>query len=235
MQVRALTTGARRTAEELGRAFAGVPVLTSGGSSIHDRVDGGARVVVSTPGAEPIADGGYGAAIVLDTWAQLDRFDLRVDENAVRRWMAIGALIRARHDGGAMVIVADASLSPVQAVIRWDPVGFAAHELGNRVELGFPPAVTMASIDGDTASINAFTDLIELPSGADVLGPVPLPPGVRPPAGVPDGAEIERILVRTDRRHGRELTAALTEAQVRRNTHHETGPIRVQVDPPTIG
>ena len=234
-QVRALTTGARRTAEELGRAFAGVPVLTSGGSSIHDRVDGGARVVVSTPGAEPVADGGYGAAIVLDTWAQLDRFDLRVDENAVRRWMAIGALIRARHEGGAMVIVADASLSPVQAVIRWDPVGFAAHELGNRVELGFPPAVTMASIDGDTASINAFTDLIELPAGADVLGPVPLPPGVRPPAGVPDGAEIERILVRTDRRHGRELTAALTEAQVRRNTHHETGPIRVQVDPPTIG
>ena len=33
----------------------------------------------------------------------------------------------------------------------------------------------------------------------------------------------------------RELTAALTEAQVRRNTHHETGAVRVQVDPPTIG
>ena len=31
--MRALITGARRTAEELGRAFRGVPVLTSGGSS----------------------------------------------------------------------------------------------------------------------------------------------------------------------------------------------------------
>ena len=233
--VRALTTGARRTAEELGRAFAGVPVLTSGGSSIVDHIDDGARVVVSTPGAEPVAERGYGAAVVLDTWAQLDRFDLRVDENAVRRWMSVGALIRPRGDGGAMVIVADAALTPVQAVIRWDPVGFAAHELANRVELGFPPAVTMASIDGDTASVNAFTDLIELPEGADVLGPVPLPAGVRPPAGVPEGAELERLLVRTDRRHGRQLTAALTEAQVRRNTHHETGAVRVQVDPPTIG
>ncbi|MGV9824868.1 MULTISPECIES: primosomal protein N' [unclassified Gordonia (in: high G+C Gram-positive bacteria)] len=241
--VRALTTGARRTAEELGRAFAGVPVLTSGGAAVADRVDAGARVVVATPGAEPVADGGYGAAVVLDTWAQLDRADLRVDEDAVRRWMAVGALVRPRGQGGAMVIVADAALAPVQAVIRWDPVGFASTELARRVESGFPPAVTMASIDGPAPLVMSFVDTIDLPEGADVLGPVPLPPGVRPPAGSDDweaddadfDGEVERILVRSDRRVGRELAQALGAAQIRRNTAHRTGPLRVQVDPPTIG
>lgn len=235
--VRALTLGARRTAEELGRAFAGVPVVTSGGSTVIDEVPAGKRVVVATPGAEPMAPGGYGAAVILDTWAQLDRADLRAGEDAVRRWLAIGAQVRSRRDGGALVIVADSSLPAVQAVIRWDPVGFAVTELDHRTELGFPPAVTMASVDGPAESVNTFMDLLDLPSGADVLGPVPLPDGVRPPPGSDeeDLGEIERLLVRTDRRHGRDLARALAAAQVHRNAARQTGPIRVQVDPPTIG
>lgn len=239
-EVRALTTGASRTAEELGRAFAGVPVLTSGGASIVDDVPQGARVVVATPGAEPVAAQQYGAAIVLDTWAQLDRADLRVDENAVRRWMAVGALVRPHGDGGTLVIVADAALVPVQALIRWDPVGFADLQLRQRAELGFPPAVTMAAVDGSSRTIAAFVASLELPTDGETLGPVPLPDGVRPPAGSADhddrgGDELERMLVRVDRARGRELAAALTSAQIRRSTHHDTGPIRVQVDPPTIG
>ncbi|WP_082207423.1 primosomal protein N' [Gordonia polyisoprenivorans] len=243
-RVRALTVGARRTAEELGRAFAGAPVVTSGGTGVVDEVEPGPRVVVATPGAEPVAPGGYGAAVILDTWAQLDRADLRAEEDAVRRWMAVGALVRARRQGGTMVIVADSTLHPVQALIRWDPVGFAETELGRRVELGFPPAVTMASIDGPAELVTGFVDQIELPDGADTLGPVPLPDGVRPPAGSadwdrPDGHgapdEIERILIRTDRRQGRRLAEALRAAHIRRNAQRETGPIRVQVDPPTIG
>ncbi len=239
-EVRALTTGAGRTAEELGRAFAGVPVVTSGGGSIVDDVPDGARVVVATPGAEPVAPQGYGAAVILDTWAQLDRADLRVDENAVRRWMAVGALVRPHAQGGSLVIVADASLAPVQALIRWDPVGFADITLHERAELGFPPAVTMAAIDGASRTIATFVESLDLPGGGETLGPVPLPDGVRPPAGSAEhgdraGDDIERVLVRVDRARGRELAAALTAAQIRRSTHHDTGPIRVQIDPPTIG
>ncbi|AZG44289.1 primosomal protein N' [Gordonia insulae] len=236
-EVRALTTGARRTAEELGRAFPGVPITTSGGASVVDEIETGARIVVATPGAEPIAADGYGAAVVLDTWAQLDRADLRAGEEAVRRWMAVGSLVRPHASGGALVIVADAGLGPVQALIRWDPVGFAEQELDQRAQLGFPPAVTMASIDGAPATVSAFVDAVELPDGGERLGPVPLPPGVRPPAGSGDdiGDDAERVLLRVDRRAGRRLAAALVAAQITRNTRHETGPIRVQVDPPTIG
>ncbi|MEE4022968.1 primosomal protein N' [Gordonia sp. PKS22-38] len=236
-EVRALTTGARRTAEELSRAFSEVPITTSGGATISADVDGGARIVVATPGAEPRAEGGYGAAVLLDTWAQLDRADLRAAEDAVRRWMAVGSLVRAHEDGGTLVIVADAALTPVQAMIRWDPVGFADQELAQRVELGFPPAVTMASVDGTARTVSAFVESVELPDGGQMLGPVPLPPGVRPPAGSGEAldGDVERVLLRVPRRDGRLLAESLVAAQVRRNAQHETGPIRVQVDPPTIG
>lgn len=236
-KVRALSTGARRTAEELGRAFPGVAVLTSGGDKIVDTIDAGARVVVSTPGAEPVAADGYGAVVLLDTWAQLDRTELRAGEEAVRRWMSAGMLVRPHGRGGALVIVADAGLAPVQAMIRWDPVGFAEEELRQRTELGFPPAVTMASIDGAGPAIVAFSETVNLPDGGEVLGPVALPAGVRLPPGL-DRDEIsdpQRILLKCKRSQGRELAAALHAAQVSRNAQHESAPIRVQMDPPTIG
>ncbi|WP_040517723.1 primosomal protein N' [Gordonia neofelifaecis] len=234
--VRALMVGDRRTAEELGRAFRGVPIVTSSGDKIVDEVPAGARVVIATPGAAPHAPGGYGAAVVLDTWAQLDREDLRAAEEAVRAWMAVGTLVRSREDGGRMVIVADASESPVQALIRWDPVGFAAIELSHRLELKFPPAVTMASVDGPPAAVAAFLDLLDMPPGAETLGPVPLPAGVRRPAGLDDSGPADRMLLRTPRVAGRALAEALRAAQALRNARHDdTAGIRVQVDPPTIG
>lgn len=234
--VRALMVGDKRTAEELGRAFPGVPVVTSGGDKIVDDLPEGPRVVVATPGAAPSAPGGYGAAVLLDTWAQLDREDLRAAEESVRAWMSVAALVRPHGDGGAVVIVAEAAHPAVQALIRWDPVGFAAGELESRAVLGFPPAVTMASIDGAPAAVAAFLDLLRLPDRAQLLGPVPLPSGVRRPAGVDEAADVERVLVRTERARGRELADALRAAQVLRHARHEdTAGIRVQVDPPTIG
>ena len=59
-----------------------------------------AAVVVATPGAEPVADGGYGAALLLDGWAMLSRADLRAGEEALRRWLNAAAL-RQRDTFGA--------------------------------------------------------------------------------------------------------------------------------------
>ncbi|MBJ7288597.1 primosomal protein N' [Williamsia sp.] len=236
--LRALTSGSRRTAEELGKAFAGVPVITSGGDHMVDTVPTGARVVVSTPGAEPVAEGGYGAAVLLDTWAQMDRPDLRAGEQTLRRWFAAITLVRSASDNGTAVIVADAGIPVVQAAIRFDAVGFAVDEVRQRAELGLPPAVTMASVDGAATSIAAFADSVALPSTGEVLGPVDLPPDARPPAGsdrTTDGGDVARILLRVNRSEGRELVRALRDAQIARTTHHDAGALRVQVDPPTIG
>ena len=97
--LRALVTGATRTAEELGRAFPAVPVRTSGGSRVLASVPATPAVVVATPGAEPVADGGYAAAVLLDGWALLGRASLRAAEEALRRWMNAAALVRPGPGG----------------------------------------------------------------------------------------------------------------------------------------
>ncbi|MGW0449662.1 primosomal protein N' family DNA-binding protein, partial [Streptosporangium sandarakinum] len=76
-RVRAQVVGVRRTAEELGRAFPSVPVRTSGRDGVLTTIGSGRALVVATPGAEPVAEEGYAAAVLLDGWALLGRPDLR--------------------------------------------------------------------------------------------------------------------------------------------------------------
>ncbi len=179
--LRALVTGAGRTAEELGRAFPSVPVRTSGRTAVITEVPSGPAVVVATPGAEPRAEGGYAAAVLLDGWALLGRPSLRAAEEALRRWMNAAALVRPASDGGAVVVVADAGLPAVQALIRWDPVTHAERELAERTTLGFPPAVRIAALTGPASAVRAVLSAAALPPGADVVGPVPVWAG--PPHG----------------------------------------------------
>lgn len=233
--VRAVVIGARRTAEELGRAFPGTPVITSAGDTIVDRTEDGPALVIATPGAEPRAPQGYGAALLLDSWALLGRQDLRAAEDTLRRWMAAAALVRDRDAAGVVTVVAESSIPTVQALIRWDPVGHADAELASRAEVGLPPAVHIAALDGDPDSVTALLEQTRLPDGADVLGPVPLPPGVRRPAGVPDELGVIRMLARVGRDHGLALAAALRHGigvLSARGAHH---PVRVQIDPLHIG
>ncbi len=183
--VRAVVVGARRTAEELGRAFPGTTVVTSGGDTVVSAVPGEPALVVATPGAEPAAAGGYGAALLLDAWALLGRQDLRAGEDTLRRWMAATTLVRSRGDGGVVVVVAESTVPTVQALIRWDPVGHAEAELDARAEVGLPPAVHMAAIDGAPDAVAALLETAELPDSADIFGPVELPSGARRPPGTP--------------------------------------------------
>ena len=82
-------------------------------------------IVVTTPGAEPPAEGGYAAAVLLDTPLLLLRPDLRASEEALRRWFAVVALVRGGADGGSVLAVGDSSGRALQALVRVDPAGFA--------------------------------------------------------------------------------------------------------------
>jgi len=231
--LRAVVVGAGRTAEELGRAFPGVPVVTSGGTDVKVSAPEGPVLVVSTVGAEPIAPGGYGAALLLDGWALLGRADLRAAEETMRRWLTASSLVRPFRDGGQVVVVADSGIPTVQALVRWDPVGHARSQLDERAEVGFPPTVHMAAIDGSAAAVTGLLEATVLPEGAEVLGPVPLPPGQRLPFGAddPEPDEVHRMLVRVGRGRGRELGRALRDAQAARTARRADGPLRVQMDP----
>ena len=215
-RLRAVVTGAGRTAEELGRAFPGFPIRTSGGEHVLAEVPDEPAVVVATPGAEPFCPGGYGAALLLDGWALLSRADLRAAEETLRRWANAAALVRAR---GVVVVGADAGIATVQALVRWDPSGAAARELAERAELGFPPAARMASLTGSPGAIGELLSAARLPEGAQVIGPVPL------------GAAGERVLIRVPRNRGAVLARELKTAAAGRSARRSAEPVRIQLDP----
>jgi primosomal protein N' (replication factor Y) len=225
-RLRAVVVGSKRTAEELGRAFPGVAVRTSGAQEVLATVPGKPALVVCTPGAEPVAEDGYGAALLLDGWALLGRQDLRAAEETLRRWMAAAALVRPSSAGGRIVVGAEASLTPVQALVRWDPAWHAERELAERRELGFPPAVRMASAEGTPEAVAALLSELALPESGEVLGPVPL--GEMDDEGRTDR---ERALIRVPRTDSRALAAALAAAQAQRAARKEPAPVRIQLDP----
>jgi primosomal protein N' (replication factor Y) len=241
--LRAIVTGAGRTAEELGRAFPSVPVRTSGRSGVLHEVPADPAVVVATPGAEPRAANGYAAAVLLDGWMLLGRPSLRAAEEALRRWMNAAALVQPAAEGGTVVVVADAGLPAVQALLRWDPVTHAERELAERAELRFPPTVRMASLTGAEPAVRDMIAAASLPPYAEVLGPVPVtarpaaPADGRHPAAdgqpsrpAPGDAQV-RALIRVPRKDGAALAASLHAAQSLRSARKDTEMIRVQLDP----
>jgi len=226
-RLRALVTGAARTAEELGRAFPGVPVRTSGGQHVLAEVPAEPALVIATPGAEPVAADGYAAALLLDGWALLGRPSLRAAEETLRRWLNAAALVRP---AGSVVVLAEASLPAVQALVRWDPVGFAERELAERAELGFPPAVRMAAVTGPSTAVAEFVGSAALPDRAEILGPIPAEPN----GPEPDPEPAERALIRIPRTDGLALARALHAAQAARSARKDGAPVRVQLDPAEV-
>jgi primosomal protein N' (replication factor Y) (superfamily II helicase) len=226
-RMRAAVVGARRTAEELGRAFPGVVVRTSGGDNMLDTVSDQPALIVTTPGAEPVADGGYSAALLLDTWLLLARPDLRAPEEAVRRWFNAASLVRSARDGGAVIMVGEPSATPLQAVVRWSPEGFATRELEERRTARLPPAAKLAELTGPTEAVADLVarlrQLVDPQAGLDVLGPVAI------------DDETSRAVVRTPRAAGASLARALKEGQAARSTKKLVGSVRVQVDPASFG
>jgi primosomal protein N' (replication factor Y) len=227
-RMRAGVIGARRTAEELGRAFPGVLVRTSGSDNMLDVVPREPALIVTTPGAEPVAEGGYAAALLLDTWLLLARQDLRAPEEAVRRWFNAAALVRPARDGGMVILVGDPSALPLQAIVRWSPEGYAARETEERRAAHLAPAAKLAELTGAPEPVADLLDYLRplLPpsAGLEVLGPV----------DVDD--ETVRAIVRTPRAQGTALVRALKEAQAIRTTKKKSpGSVRIQVDPPSFG
>ncbi|SHI87902.1 replication restart DNA helicase PriA [Nocardiopsis flavescens] len=228
-RMRAVVVGDRRTAEELGRAFPSVAVRTSGRDEVLSRVPGSPSLVVATPGAEPAAEGGYAAAVLLDGWALLNRLDLRATEETLRRWLSAAALVRP---GGTVVVCAEASSPVVQSLVRWDPEGFAERELADRRELGFPPAVSMASVTGGPEHVRELLDRVELPEGVELLGPVPVgPERAEGPSGPGGTNTAERALLRVPRAGVGDLARALKAAAAARSARREEHQAQIRVDP----
>ena len=237
VRLRRGATGALRTAEELGRAFPGKPVITSSGDQIKATVPETAALVVATVGAEPVATGGYAAALLLDGDSLLRRENLRAGEDAVRRWFNAAALVRPAADGGLVVITAD-DAAGVGALLRWDPAGYASRELALRQELQLPPAVRVASVTGGRTAVGHFTDAVQqrLAAQGTVLrtaGPAPLILPASAGAGRPvprDSGDEVRTLLFIPYAQAADATAVLRAVKAAAAAKRSDDPVQLRLD-----
>ncbi|SDB93958.1 replication restart DNA helicase PriA [Raineyella antarctica] len=221
--------GVERTAEELGRAFPQVPVRQSHAGHILEAVDEKSALVLATPGAEPDAETGYAAAVLLDGASLLLRADLRAPEEALRRWLHVCALVRPAVEGGSVLAVAPADHPAVQALVRLDPAGLAARELEDRREAGFPPAMRLVVVEGDQVGVEGVSAQLPLPEGVEAWGPAPVLEA--------DGSlgETWRLTLRAPLPVGAAAVQAVRDVQAVRTAHKDPGSVRIRVDPERIG
>jgi primosomal protein N' (replication factor Y) len=233
--VRAVRIGAGRTSHELGRAFPGVPVLASGAgedTGVARTVDDRPRLVVATPGAEPVADGGYRAAVLLDGGVATARPGLGVAEEALRRWLTAASLVRPAPDGGRVLLLGRPAPQVAQALVRWDPVGFAERELAERAELALPPATRAAVVRGGPEAVRSFLAHVHADPRAGevaVLGPVPIEEAPAPGGGRGVGEPQAQAVLRSDEQVP--LGPILAAASAARSARKEPGSVRVELNP----
>ena len=226
--LRLVTRGAGRTAEELGRAFPGVPVIIADGERPVTRVPGRPALVVATPGAEPIPQGGYAGILLLDGDRMLAAESLRVAEDCLRRWSNAAAYAAPN----APVVLVGVGGEVAAALATWTHPAFARDELTDRRALRFPPAVRMASVSGASGAVDAAVATVRGLDGVDVLGPISVENGVR-------------SIVRFDYASGASVARELKAAVVRNATTRRRPPagkggyrpaptLRVRFDDPDI-
>ena len=203
-QVRLSSSGSERTADELGRAFPGVRVIVADAAHPVERVGDRPALVVATRGAEPVADGGYRAVVLLDGARMLQAPDLRVGESCLRWWSNAAALAAP----GAPVHLVGVDGPVAKALATWNHAGYARAELAERAPLHMPPAARVALVEGTQQAVaRALGSLATLALPADaVLGPVPVDSDDTPPR--------VRALVRFDYAAGARVAPALRAAVV---------------------
>ncbi|MGM1016319.1 MAG: primosomal protein N' [Actinomycetota bacterium] len=204
-KLRLASSGSERTADELGRAFPGVRIIVADGTHPVESVDARPALVVATRGAEPQAEGGYRAVVLLDGVRMLQAPDLRVGESCLRWWSNAASLAAP----GAPVHLVGVDGPVARALATWNQAGYARSELESRAPLHMPPVARVALVEGTSASVARAVEALMplgLPSEA-VLGPVPID-------GDDDSPPRVRALVRFEYAIGMRVAAALRAAVV---------------------
>lgn len=227
------SSGSERTAHDLGRAFPGVRVVVADGEHQVLRVGADPALVIATRGAEPLAEGGYRAVVLLDGERMLLADSLRIGEACLRWWSNAAALAAP----GAPVRLVGVMGEIGTAFATWSQAAYARRELAERAPLRLPPTVRVAALTGREDSVlramgEVAAAVPELPDGSQ-LGPVPLPGG--------DG---HRALIRFEYGVGHRVVASLRKAVVadalrtrRPGKRPRTVPantLRVRVDVPDV-
>lgn len=218
--LRASAIGQDRLVEQFGKAFPRVRIVSSNADKPVRSVLNKPALVIATSGCEPVAKAGYAAVAALDIERWLSLPDLRAEQYAFTR--LAHAFSRARAHAPA-VLVGDAGTAVAQALIRWDPVGFAQRQLQERESAHLPPAARVISLTGSASDVLEVLDELALPQPSHIVGPV----------GEPDGRA--RVLIGIPWRHGADMSQQLRNVLAQRQAAHRGESVRVQVDPASLG
>lgn len=223
-QLRAGARGVHRTADELGRAFPMTPVMSSSADHLLVTVADQPAIVIATPGAEPVAPGGYAAALLLDGDAQLQREGLDVPEHVLGHWMRASTLVRSARDGGVVVITAEYN-EAVSALVQMNPTAWATRQLAQRQQLGLPPAVRVAELLGPRNEVQTAIRNTRLPYQAEEspwIGPVPF------------DDQSHRALLFFPHHVADQVIAALKTSRAQLSARGETTTVRLRIDPTDV-
>ena len=204
--------GSVRTADELGRAFPGVPVVVADGEHRALEVPRRPSLVIATRGAEPIVAGGYEAVLIVDGDKELQRPGLRTSENCLRWWGHAASL--AANDAPVVLANVEGAFASLFATNQWETI--VETELRERRALGFPPSTRAIAVRGSIHDLQAVRELEEV-TAHRVMGPAK------------DGDSF-RIVILADYRSAPAVISAIRVHTVSRNA---TG-IRVHCDDLTI-
>lgn len=223
--LRGARVGSARTAEEIARTLPDTSVLESSSAHrISRQLPARPTVVVATAGAEPVVEGGYASAVILDAHALSGRPELWAPEEAARRWFNAASLVRPAHP---CLVVGRIPEALGQALVRWAPADYADRLLDEREALGFFPATTIVALDGAPAQVRQVVDQVVREAGAQLVGTV-----VRPASREGEENEV-RTLVRSALEASTTMLSVL--ADIRRSRSARKVPlVKMSVNPPEL-
>ena len=158
--------GVGRTVTELGKAFPGVQVVQADGEHKFVSVPDKPALVVATRGAEPVAEGGYHAALLLDGAAMLQRSALDALEETLAAWEWAISLLRE----GAVAYLTDIDGPVATACAAGTGTALLADEVRDRTTLRLPPVVRIAAVEGPASVVESVVREISTIDGVDSLG-----------------------------------------------------------------
>lgn len=225
---RPLIVGSGRIADDLSRSFPKTTLHVSGGAQgvVPDEDVRSGEIVVATPGAEPLPDGGYAASLIVDPELALGRAVYDADTEAVRRFSHVIAATRVFAEGGHVLVVGRAPHRALRALVLPRSTAFIDSVVRERDELGLPPLRKVVEAQGSTAALHHFLAAVDLPATASVFGPVE--------CGAADGDRQSRAILRAPLEDAAALVVAARAAAHMHSAKKIPGSLRIQVDPPHV-
>ena len=201
--------GIDRAAEEISRAFPGYAIIISAGEVIKEQVEAKPSIILATPGAQPVVEGGYSAVVALDATRFFSHTDISTQERARELLLETSSLIRKT---GKVLLVIDEVHPIVSAIARWNVAPLLKRELSDRQELKLPPTVASAVIVTDAQMAPQILSGLRkalsdgrLPQSVRIYGPTAMP------------KDQAKIVLHVEHEERSQLAGVLHELQRRRS------------------